>query len=210
MNNKLLYIIENKKVYSQNYINEIKETYSKYADECVIVDCKNKYLQEVLTILKDTEKECAERIIIISNKLIGPIYPLEEVFEKMNKKKCDFWTLYKTEKNITRKTEEHFQFDFCVFNASFFNKISLINGLVTEKWAESEEIFSNFLLRLGFVGKTYININDIENGKTDYSVNATLELPYLLLKKYKFPYIKYDALISEKSNNIEIQKLLKF
>lgn len=210
MSNKLFYIIENTKVYSQNYINKIKETYSKYADECVMVDCKNGYIREVLTILKDAKKTCAERIIFISNKLIGPIYPLEEIFEKMNKRKCDFWTLYKTGKNIIRKTEEHFQFDFCVFNASFFNKISMINGLVTEKWTESEEKFSDFLFHFGFMGETYINTDDIENGKSDYRINATLELPYLLLKKYKFPYIKYDALIPEKGNTIEIQKLMKF
>lgn len=210
MNNKLFYIIENTKVYSQDYINKIKETYSKYADECVMVDCKNGYIQEVLTILKDAKKTCAERIIVISNKLIGPIYPLEEVFEKMNKRKCDFWTLYKTGKNIIRKTEEHFQFDFCVFNASVLDKIPTINDSIAEKRIESEKGFSDFLLQLGFTGETYINTDDIEKGKSDYRINATLELPYLLLKKYKFPYIKYDALIPEKGNTIEIQKLMKF
>lgn len=210
MRNILFYVIENTKVDGQNYRNEIKETYSKYADECVIVDCRNGYLQEIFAILKGAKRERAERIIIISNKLIGPIYPLEEVFENMNKRTCDFWTLYKTGKNITRKMKEHFQFDFCVFNASVLDKISTINSSLDERWTASEENFSDFLCRLGFEGETYIDINDIEKGTMDYRINAPLELPYLLLKKYKSPYIKYSALICQDGNNIEIQKLMKF
>jgi len=208
MKDLLFYIIENKKVDYSNYINEIKETYLKYVNECVLVDCKNGYLQEVLTLLENAEGRKLDRIIFISNKLIGPIYSLGEIFEKMDKKDCDFWTLYKTGKNSTRKKEEHFQFDFCVFNASFLDKISKINYLVAKDYTDSEKKFTDFLSNFGFCGETYIN--EVGQRQTDNSIDATIETPYLLLKKYKFPYIKYDALISENSNNIQIQKLIKY
>lgn len=208
-NTVLFYVIENEKIDVEKNISEAKRIYSALAREIHIVYSKD-YLSQIFNILKETDVGITDKVIILTNNLIGPIYPLQEVFEKMDSVLCDFWTLTKAGKNIIRDTEEHFQFYFCVFNKSFFQNSKIQKCFLEDRWIKDETEFSNILTECGIHGDTYINTDDLEERTLDYRIDASIQAPYLLVKKYAYPYIRFEAFIAENDLNVEIRQLMSY
>lgn len=205
----LFYVIENEKIDIEKNISEAKKIYSDLADEIHIVYTKD-YLSQIFSIVRKMDPDRTEKVIILTNKLIGPIYPLQEVFEKMDNVLCDFWTLTKTGKNIARDTAEHFQFCFCAFNKSFFQNANIQKCFLEERGIKDETEFSTMLTECGAHGETYINTDNWEGRTSDYRIDATIRAPYLLIKKYAYPYIRLEAFTTENDLDVEIRKLMSY
>lgn len=205
----LFYIIENEKIDVEKNIYEAKRIYSNLANQIHIIYSKN-YCTQIVNILQTINLEEIDKVIILTNNLIGPIYPLRGMFEKMEHLSCDFWTLTKVGKNTVRNIQEHFQFYFCVFNKSFFYNFEIQRRVLNDNCIKDEIEFSNILTECGVHGETYINTDHWEERALDYRINASIEAPYLLVKKYACPYIRLEAFMSENDLNIEIRELMSY
>jgi lipopolysaccharide biosynthesis protein len=60
--------------------------------------------------LADTEPESWDEIVVTNSALIGPLVPLEPLFERMDSRPCDFWGL-----NANAAFLPHLQSSFLVF-----------------------------------------------------------------------------------------------
>lgn len=136
-NTLLFYIIENEKIDVEKNISEAKRVYSEFANELHIVYSKD-YLSKIFSIIQDIDAEDTDKVIILTNNLIGPIYPLQKVFQKMEHVLCDFWTLTKAGRNVVRDVTEHFQFHFCVFNKSFFKNANIQKCILEDRHIKDE------------------------------------------------------------------------
>lgn len=208
-NTILFYIIENEKIDVDKNISEVKRVYSDLVREFHVVYSRD-YLSQVFNIIQNVDTVEVDKVIILTNHLIGPFYPLQEVFKKMNRVSCDFWTLTKAGKNITRDIEEHFQFYFCVFNKSFFMNANIRKCFSKGRYLNDEVAFSNLLMECGLHGETYVNTDNQERKTLDYRVDISVEAPCLLVKKYACPYVRFEAFIAENDLNAEICELMSY
>lgn len=211
MKNKtiLFYIIENEKVSVEKNISEAKRVYSEFAGEIHIVYNKD-YISQIICVLQSIDALNTDKVIILTNKLIGPLYPLQEMFEKMEQVLCDFWTLTKAGKNAVRDVTEHFQFHFCVFNKSFFQNPDIRKSILENRHIKDETELSDLLTGRGAHGETYINIDRLETRALDYRIDASIEAPYLLVKDYACPYIRLEAFMAENDLSVEIRELMSY
>ena len=143
-----------------------------------------------------------DEVVIANNTMIGPFYPLTEMFADMSQKDLDFW-------GITRHYE--FDYDFLGHNEygylpehiqSFFMcfRKSLVQSVKFQKyWDKMPEIndynqavgifetaFTKKFSDYGFTWDTYVDTSDIEN----LSYFPLMDYPLYLIKEKRCPIVK--------------------
>lgn len=141
-------------------------------------------------------------VCLINATIMGPIYPFEEMFSKMDENKdLDFWGInrYLTVNanpynNPYGYIPEHIQSHFIVYRNKFlktkelkiyWDNIPQINSY-EESVGKHESYFTKFFSDQGFNWTTYIH-NDEEKNYSNYFL---MDNPLKALKKYRCPIFK--------------------
>ncbi len=139
-----------------------------------------------------------DEIIIMNDSCYGPLFPLEEMFTKMDQSKADFWGI--TE-NTHSNFPEHLHNYFCVFRKSIFQ-----NKLFFEFWKSIGDIkcfedaiqkfelkMTSFFIKLGYTYDIYVKINS-KNMSLIPTIGIDIPFVYTLapwfIKNYKLPFAK--------------------
>lgn len=138
-------------------------------------------------------KDC-EELIVCNDSCYGPVYPFKNIFDKMDKKKCDFWGLISN-----TDVKFHLQSFFYVFKkaviqsgkvGSFFERVKHENSFWNIVFKYEFE-FTDYLIQNGFKCGVYLplEIPEVEMNVKAGNKNKTV-FPLTLIKKYRFPLIK--------------------
>ena len=143
-----------------------------------------------------------DELIFANDSCYGPLYPLENVFSKMDNKKCDFWGITKNRFGLIKNNDKykvierpHIQSYFLVFNKNvFLSKVfaDFINSIIHHE--KKNDIIINYEIGLsetlqnaGFKSGSYIQVF--------YKFNhVMISFWKILVKKYKIPFIKRSIL----------------
>lgn len=137
-----------------------------------------------------------EEVIFANDSCYGPFYPLQPIFDKMEKRKCGFWGMTKntfgikyTSKGLAHCYYPHLQSYFMVFYSKLFNELEIFLNQV-KKEASKELVVINYEMKLtavmrkkGFKYSVFIN-------KFNHTENCTLAKWDILIEKYGFPFLK--------------------
>lgn len=139
-----------------------------------------------------------DELIFANDSVYGPFYPLKPIFEKMEKKKCDWWGMTKDYCGIRKvndclydKYEPHIQSYFLVFKSDVFNSVQFIEFINSIKKCDDkvsiiiayEQGLSKILKKAGFVSKSYVNTFLHYNNLVVFHWKEMLE-------KHNFPFLK--------------------
>ncbi len=134
-----------------------------------------------------------DELILTNCTCYGPVYPLTDMFDKMENTDCDFW-------GITKNVEHnsHIQSYFICINKKMFSSAAFKEYwndlmLYDDFWDEvrNHEIkFTNHFEKLGFKSGSYIDFNFVK----EMEINPQL-YPEILLERYKLPLIKRKSFI---------------
>ncbi len=145
-----------------------------------------------------------DELIFANDSCYGPFYPLEDIFIKMQKKKCDFWGMTQNSYGIpeSRTSNEesfyikppwipHVQSYFLVFNSKIIQSDVFNNFIANIKKLESKnDIIKTYEIGLtvalkekGFKPAVYIN-------KFKFEHNSLATKWDILIKKYRYPFLK--------------------
>lgn len=143
-----------------------------------------------------------DELIFANDSVFGPIYSLVHVFDKMKKKKCDFWGLMKNRFGIIREPkinvarfEPHVHSYFILLKKQVFESNVFVNFMQNVKQEpDKESIVTKYEVGLsrelsanGFkydvCFKQYGHTNNVLSAKWNK-----------LITKYKFPFIKTSIL----------------
>lgn len=144
-----------------------------------------------------------DEVILVNNTIIGPLYPLQDLFLEMQQKDVDFW-------GITRHPEshmdifsacndygflpEHIQSFFVVCRKNLITsyefrfywdnlpEIKTYNDAVYRH----EAIFTKYFSDMGFTWDVYVHAEDMEY----LTLNPMIYYPRTLIEKYKCPFFK--------------------
>ena len=137
-----------------------------------------------------------DELLFVNDSCYGPFYSLKTIFDKMSKKKCDFWGMTQNRYGISEEHSKpvvipHVQSYFLLLKSNVFNNpnfLNFINGIKHED--EKNNVIINYEIGLsqllysnGFKSATYIT-------KYKFAHNYLSEKWDTLLKKDKFPFIK--------------------
>lgn len=212
MKKLLYYIVQNKQIDINKDIDRIREVYAYFTDriEVTYIEENESYIVKVIQALHYAITNNVQKLVIISNNLLGPINSIEEIHDCMEEKDCDFWTLTKCGINKQVGQEVFFQFYYCVFNPTFFCKIC------KQKWIEDAVLIndelelSSYFIKHGIKGESYIDDYNLEKKNGDNQLDLSIEAPFLLIEKYKFPFIRFEALFHSSTFQDENQKIFKY
>lgn len=144
-----------------------------------------------------------DELILSNYTLMGPVFPLSEMFTSMEKKKeLDFWGITKHfgapydlfNSNPYGYLPEHIQSSFIVFRnklikdsefQKYWKNIPMIHSYA-ESVGKYESFFTKYFADQGFKWDVYVN-NDAEKELSDYML---LTMPVYAMKKYRCPVFK--------------------
>lgn len=156
-----------------------------------------------------------DEIILMNDTLLGPIYPLDDMFNKMSNLEVDFWGL-----TLFHKTPfdpfgtikygyipTHIQSSFMVFRKNFFMTKDFIEywdnlplfATYQEAVGMHEAIFTKHFEDLGYKWDVYVNTQN-ENTYTYYPL---LHNPVKVLQDYKCPFIKRRSFFHNYNDYLE-------
>lgn len=140
-----------------------------------------------------------EELLLVNDSCYGPFYPLKPIFDKMDKKNCDFWGMTQNRYGITKFKDKpnkpaitpHVQSYFLVLKKNVFISKTFENFIKNiQKENEKNDIIikyevglSQLLYKNGFKSATYIH-------KYKYVHNCMSEKWDKLIAKDKFPFLK--------------------
>ncbi len=152
-----------------------------------------------------------DELILTNCTCYGPVYPLKDMFDKMENTGCDFWGITKNNGGMWEKTEyhDHIQSYFICINNKMFSSPSFKkywNDLILydnyqEEVLEHETKFTEYFENLGFKSDSFIDFNFIKEMKLNPLLYAEM-----LLERYKLPLIKRKNFI----DNYEFTKIYRF
>ncbi len=176
---------------------------SSYSEKIVLRD-NNGYdfgaWKEVLFSYGRTFFSEYDELILTNSSYYGPLFPLEDLFNTMSVKDCDFWGI--TEHINDNEFPEHLQSYFVLFKRDLF-----LSDLFWDFWkvlednkhwwyyvVKGEIQLSQYLTKHGYKYEVYTKLDDTgkmpEIGFTEsFSLNAA----DLLIDKYKIPFVKIKA-----------------
>ena len=139
-----------------------------------------------------------DELLLVNDSFYGPFFPLENIFKKMDKKKCDFWGLTqnsygmkKLGNNYVEAFTPHIQSCFLLLKQQLFNSACFGEFINTIEHKENKndiilkyEIgLSQTLWSNGFKSALLIN-------KYKHTINPLASKWRRLIKWYKFPFLK--------------------
>lgn len=146
-----------------------------------------------------------DELILVNDSFFGPFRPMAEIFNEMDKKQVDFWGVSKhgerREENIVNYPE-HLQSFFLtvrtkMLHSKFFRKYwedMPYYKTVGEVVTNHETRFTSYFAEQGF---TFDCLADMEPNDSDVVKNNFIQygfLPYELIKKRNFPFLKKQPL----------------
>lgn len=156
-----------------------------------------------------------DEVITLNNTIMGPVYPLSEMFADMSRRDVDFW-------GITR----HYQFDYDFFGCNeygyipehvqsyfmVFRKSILSDNRFQKYWKQMpmlhdyneavgmhESAFTKKFADFGFKWDTYVDTEDLR-GMTWYPL---IDYPMQLIRDKKCPVFKKRAFFQDYNNMLD-------
>jgi len=139
--------------------------------------------------------EIYDEIIFANDSCFGPFYPLEQIFDKMNFKQCDFWGISENLVNLKGRYCPHIQTYFFVIRKNIVCDKNFKEFLCNVKCAENKNAiikqyeigFSELLHKLGYKSAAFV-----EDYK-DYR-NPTISKWREMFEKKLSPFVKCSLL----------------
>jgi rhamnosyltransferase len=110
------------------------------------------------TGLENVDLTLFDELILCNDSVYGPLWPIDAVFQKMAKRKCDFWGLTANKKNVC-----HLQSYFIVFRKALLNS----------------EYFKTFWASIKILDQKQEIIDKYEIGMTSYFTNMGFKSNYV-------------------------------
>lgn len=143
----------------------------------------------------------ADELLLFNDTVFGPFYPIEDIFEEMDKKEADFWGITRHEKAIAWGIPV----PACV--QSYFigiRKRMLCSDAFMEFWDSQPDVmetlkdavlkfefaFTSFFEKRDFRWMTYIDFHELDSVDVKYNFSPTYYANYELVKYKKYPFIK--------------------
>ena len=162
--------------------------------------------KEVLLGNRKKFQEC-DQLLLLNNSCFGPIFPLQESFEKMAALDADYWGLTSCEQHP--EVPDHLHSYFVCFTPRVIKSDAFWNFWekvwdYTDFWEavyEGERRLTKELKQAGFKYRTVVEMKDFRQSfSTGYKEAFSLYAADYLIMKYRMPFVKIKAFAHDSYN----------
>jgi len=142
-----------------------------------------------------------DALLLVNSSCFGPIFPLAEMFGKMERENCDFWSVTKYTRTSTMPA--HWQSYFMeirkpmAVSAAFRRFFREVGAKCTDFDAAvryGEVGFSQAMTAAGFSGRAYVNMPDLRSApNAGILENFSLSCAPFLISRFRLPLLKIKA-----------------
>lgn len=161
-----------------------------------------------------------DELLLTNDTYIAPLYPFEEMFDKMSRSQCDFWGITrhpKGEFKDGRQYPSHIQSYFLNFKRKVFHSKEFRDYWDAYKSSNDKmntiysfELGINiFLAENGYAGKAYMDLVPLDFAD-HYSMNPYSMRPYELIRDARILMIKKNILFFDNRGYVNALKALEF
>lgn len=137
-----------------------------------------------------------DELLLFNDSFFGPIDTFDIVFERMEEKKVDFWTLTNTKGN--EYSSAHIQSYFIAIKRKLLHSVDFVNYwenlpvITSFKDAVTiyEENFAEYFECRGYILGVFINNEEYFWGKEQYNLSPYHDLQYELMSFQDYPVLK--------------------
>lgn len=170
-----------------------------------------------LDLIPRSELSTYDEVVLFNDTFFGPIYPLEDVFEKMDRMKCDFWGLTSHAESIDPMGTcpygywpEHIQTYFWGIRKELFCSKDFyrywkelpVCRVFEEVVGMHEVRFTKYFQDLGYTWEVYLDMRELDQRELVKATHYVID-QYQLLADYKFPFYKRKNIITPKNHYLE-------
>lgn len=182
---KRIYVIS-----SYSFAQESRRKMQQYAD-IIIEDAEGDDFQHWKMALEDLRRDrklaSFEDLVLINDSIYGPFVPLNEVFEKMDAAKVDFWGI--TRHQAMPDTTDFIQTYFINFKIEKTLQDLLLFFDSMDSVVNKEMELSHFLETKGHTSAAFVKTDDIENQDPRLAESFFMFYPYFMVKERKCPFV---------------------
>ena len=164
-----------------------------------------------------------DQLILFNNSFFGPFYPMEEMFEKMDSPKVDFWGITRHAQysvNLDRGNG-HIQSYFLVINSrllrsqDFENYWEQLNGHVEtlqEAILSFEMTFTDYFEKRGYHWAVYAE-SAVFEGSMERPCNPYLYESFYLISEKRMPFLKcknFEFFDSSRNENEDLKRAMDY
>lgn len=152
-----------------------------------------------------------DELLLMNDSCYGPVFPIEEMFDEMAKRECDFWGV--TRNYMTKDAyklspygyfPDHIQSYFILFRKKLFGSSDFWDfwtGLTdTDSFEKAVSCFEIVLTKhfedLGYISDSYVDTSEHRSDRTD-NINPTVFDMYEILADKKDPFVKRKSLTGD-------------
>ena len=182
---KHIYVIS-----SYSFDQESLQRMQQYADiiiEDVAGDDFQHWKMALESLRRDNQLNSFEDLVLINDSIYGPFVSLNEVFEKMDAEKVDFWGI--TRHQAMPGTTDFIQTYFIDFKIKKIWKDLLLFFDSMDGIANRELELSHFLETKEYSSDVFVRTDDIENRDPRLAESFFMFYPYFLVKERKCPFV---------------------
>ena len=152
---------------------------------------------------ENIESKKYDELIICNDSVFGPMYPLQNIFNEMERVKCDFWGI--TDSKIM---SYHLQSYFIVFRRKilvsselkrFFSEVTVLNSK-DDIIKEYEVGLSKRLIEKKYKSAVYVNYEVNASDNTAKLMTRLLKNPLKILKLFIKPIYYLSVAVSDEGN----------
>lgn len=198
-----------------------RKLFEKYTENIIVRDNKGFDVWAYKTAIDSegwSNLEKYDEIILMNYTIMGPVYPLQEMFDTMDKRTdLDFWGITKCFEEDSPVAQqmwqcpygyipEHIQSSFMVFRRSmvssdifqsYWNDMPMIKSYY-ESGGKHEQYITKYFGDNGFKWDCYTNYDDLD--KEMYTCCPLIVAPMEVIKNRKSPFFKRRTFFSMKTD----------
>lgn len=189
-----------------DHIESGKENIANYADEVFYRDNRGYdaggYQEAITKLITWDRIYDYDELLLTNDSWFGPIYPFDEMFDRMNKTECDFWGItrhmggkywFGAEESFPTHIQSYFlNFKYGVLHSSDF-KCYWDSYTCSDDRNETIRNFevgiSKSLSNKGYIGKSYMDLHELPF-QNEVNVNFYMWHSYELIKDFNMPTLK--------------------
>lgn len=171
---------------------------AQYAEHVVRYDAKNLKASSFLGMLGIETLRKFDSVTIWDDTLLGPVFPIEEMYTVMECQNFDFWGLFR---NYTRYLPNKRMAKTQLFSHFVVLNKNVLNSDALEKFISynynSMELIDELIAHLEYAGyqwDTYVDTTAYRGNVPSENVDISVLFMYNLLKQHRCPFVNWDAL----------------
>lgn len=201
-----------------------EKVFEKYTDNIIVRENKGFDVWAYKTALDSVGWQglmIYDEVILMNHTIMGPVYPLQEMFDTMDKRKeLDFWGItkcFREDSPIAQQVwqcpygyiPEHIQSSFMVFRKSiissnifqeYWDNMPMIKSY-QESGGKHEQYITKYFGDNGFKWDCYTNYDDMD--EKNYTCCPLIVAPMEVIKKRRSPFFKRRTFFTTKRDCVQ-------